>query len=171
MNEKIIFKCDFYDLLIEKILNRLRNFIRYNPDDLNRSILKKIIEGAISEITKLPIDEIDKKFESYAKIRLYSEGIKGCQLKTSYYNIFIPDLNIDTINQSQAESCYAKAFFSKMNEILRDVDKLKEFINQDDVEKLKDILNKCTQYATYALIYRISKQKIPSREELEKFMK
>ena len=163
MNEKIIFKCDFYDLLIEKILNRLSNFIRYNPDDLNRSILKKIIEGAISEITKLPIDEIDKKFESYAKIRIYSKEKKGIHIKTDYCNVFIPDLDIDIINQSQAENCYTKAFFSKMYEIFRDMDKLKELITKDDVEKLKDILNKCTQYATYALIYRISKKNTKQR--------
>ena len=170
MNEKIFFTCDFHDLLIEKILNRLNNFIRYNPDDLNRAILKNIIEGAISELTNLPIDDIDKEFESYAKIRLYLEGKKGIQLKTDYYNIFIPNLDFDVSNYVETENCYTTAFFSKMNEFLRGTVKLKELINKKDIERLKNILNKCTQYATCAAIYNISNQKIPSKEELEKFM-
>jgi len=169
MDDKIVFTCDFHDLLIEKILNRLNNFIRYNPDDLNRAILKNIIEGAISELTNLPIDDIDKDFESYAKIRLYLEG-KGIHLKTDYYNIFIPNLDFDVINHVETENCYTTAFFSKINEFLRGTVKLKELINKKDIERLKDILNKCTQYATYAAIYNISNQKIPSKEELEKFM-
>ena len=133
MDDKIIFTCDFHDLLVEKILNRLSNFIRYNPDDLNRTILKSVIEGAISEITNVNFDEVDKKFESYAKIRIYLEGKKGIHLKTDYYNIFIPNLDIDVINHVQAENCYTTAFFSKMNEFFRETAKLKELINKNNI--------------------------------------
>ena len=170
MNEKLFFSCDFQELLIEKILNRLTNFIRYNPDDLNRSLFKNVIEGAISELTSQPIDEIDKTFESYAKIRLYLEGKKGIHLKTDYCKVFIPDLDKESINQIQAEICYTLAYFSKLNDFLKGNVKLNDLINKNDIKTLKDILNKCTEYATYATIYRISNQKTPNKEDLEVFM-
>jgi len=169
MNERLFFTCDFQDLLIEKILDRLSNFIRYNPDDLNRTILKNVIERSISELINQPIDEIDKKFESYAKIRLYSEGKTGIHLKTEYCNIFIPDVDINAINQINAENCYTTAFFSKINEFLKDSVKLKELIDKNEVQRLKYILSKCTDYAIYAAIYYLSNHKRPNKEELEKF--
>ncbi len=171
MNDKIIFKCNFYDVMIDKILNRLTKFIQYNPDDLHRNTLKKLIEGAISEIANLSIDEIDNSYESYAKIRLYSEPNKGIHLKTNYYDIFIPDLEIDSINQPEAENCYIKAFFARINENLWDSNELKQLINNDEIEKLNIILNECHKYAVNATIYKITKNLNPNKEELEKFIK
>ncbi|MFX1337742.1 MAG: hypothetical protein ACFFDK_03965 [Promethearchaeota archaeon] len=171
MNKKQFFKCDFQDLLIEQLLNRLSNFIRYNPDDLNRTLLKKIIVRSISELINQPIDEIDKDFESYAKIRLYYERKRGVYLKTDNYNFFIPDVDINAINQINVDNCYTTAFFSKIKEFLRDSDKLKDLLDKKHVESLKEILSKCTDYATSAAIYQISNQKRPNKAELEKFMK
>ncbi len=170
MNEKLFFTCDFQELLIEKLLNRLTNFIRYNPDDLNRKLFKNLIEGAISELTDLPIEEIDKSYENYAKIRLYLDGKKGAHLKTDYGKIFIPNLNKESFNQIQAENCFIIAYFSKMNEFLKENLKLNELINKKDIKRLKDISIKCSEYATYATIYSFYNQKTPKKEDLDKFM-
>jgi hypothetical protein len=171
MNNKIIFECNFYDLLIDKILNRLTKFIQYNPDDLHRNIIKKVIEGAISEISNLSIDEIDRSFESLAKIRIYYEPKKGIHLKTSFYDIFIPNLNPESINQIEAEDCYIKAFFAKINENLRDTIELDYLIKNDDIKKLNHMLNEAHKYAIYATIYKITKNLNPNKAELEKFIK
>ena len=171
MNDKIIFTSNFYDLLIDKILNRLSNFIKYNPDDLNRNILKKVIEGAISEITNLSFDEIDRSFESLARFRMYSEPQKGVHLKTNFFNIFIPDLSIESIDQKEAEKCYIKTFFARITNTIRDWDELKQMLNKDEVETLKGMLNECHKEAEYTTIYQITKNKIPSQEELETFIK
>ncbi|TFG26938.1 MAG: hypothetical protein EU532_08645 [Promethearchaeota archaeon] len=170
MNDKIIFTSNFYDLLIDKILNRLTNFIQYNPDDLNRKVLKKVIEAAISDITNLSIDEIDRSFESLAKFRIYSEPKKGVHLKTNFYTIFIPDLSIESIDQNEAEKSYVKTFFARINTIIGDSDELKQLLNKDEVETLKKILNESHKDAEYATIYQIAKNKFPTQEELEKFI-
>ena len=137
MNNKIIITSNFYDLLIDKILNRLTNFIQYNPDDLNRKVLKKVIESAISDITNLSIDEIDISFESLAKFIIYSEPNKGAHIKTNFYNIFIPDLSIESIDQNEAEKSYIKTFFTRIKSIIGDSDELKQMLKNDEVEKLK----------------------------------
>ena len=72
MSRKILFKHDFkYDFFIEKIVDRLTSFIRYNPDDLNKRILEKIIKKAVSEISKYNIEDLEKKYASQAKICIY----------------------------------------------------------------------------------------------------
>ena len=171
MNNKIIFGCNFYDLLIDKILNRLTKFIQYNPDDLHRNIIKKVIEGAISELTNLSIDEIDRSFESLAKVRIYYEPKKGIHLRTSFYNIFIPNLDPESINQSEIKSCYIKAFFAKINENFRDTIELEHLIKNDEIKKLNQILNEAHKFAIYATIYKITKNLNPNKAELEKFIK
>ncbi|MFX1409164.1 MAG: carbohydrate kinase family protein [Promethearchaeota archaeon] len=48
----LYYESDFYELLVEKIVSRLVQFIKYNPDDLNRKILERVIKSGFSETPK-----------------------------------------------------------------------------------------------------------------------
>jgi hypothetical protein len=122
MSEKFIFRVYSCDILTEKIVRRLRDFIYYNPDDLGKTILKKIVKQAISEIFDL-----------------------------------IKDDN------------YIALFFSKMQEFFQQKGTLKELLEKNDVDKLKEILSKSEEYAINASMYYTKEGKLPSREELDAY--
>jgi len=48
LHQDLYYESDFYEQLVEKIVNRLNNFVQYNPDDLNRRLFEKIVKEAFS---------------------------------------------------------------------------------------------------------------------------
>ena len=52
LHHDLYYESEFYEQLVEKITSRLVEFIKYNPDDLNRKILDKIIKSGFSETPK-----------------------------------------------------------------------------------------------------------------------
>jgi len=52
LHQDLVYDTEFFNLLIEKAANHIQDFIKYNPDDINKPILKKIIKRAILEIPK-----------------------------------------------------------------------------------------------------------------------
>jgi len=43
LNEELYYESDYYDKIVQEIVSRLSSFIRYNPDDLSKEIIKKIV--------------------------------------------------------------------------------------------------------------------------------
>ncbi|MBY8988834.1 MAG: hypothetical protein KGD61_10300, partial [Candidatus Lokiarchaeota archaeon] len=43
LNKELHYESDFYDKAIDEIVSQLSNFIRYNPDDLSKEVIKKIV--------------------------------------------------------------------------------------------------------------------------------
>ena len=53
MHWDLYYENDHYTQMVEKIVERLIQFIRYNPDDLvNRNLLKKVVTSGLSETPK-----------------------------------------------------------------------------------------------------------------------
>ena len=53
MHRDLYYQNEFYNQLVDKVVERLIQFIRYNPDDLlNRNLLKKIVSSGVSETPK-----------------------------------------------------------------------------------------------------------------------
>lgn len=52
LHQDLYYETNFYEELVDKIVDGLVYFIRYNPDDLNRRILEKIVKQGISETPK-----------------------------------------------------------------------------------------------------------------------
>jgi len=53
MHRDLYYQNDFYTQIADKVVERLIQFIRYNPDDLlNRSLLKKIVRSGVADIPK-----------------------------------------------------------------------------------------------------------------------
>ncbi len=48
LNKELYYESNFYDKVIEEIVSQLANFIRYNPDDLSKEVLKKIVTRGFS---------------------------------------------------------------------------------------------------------------------------
>ncbi|MFX1314966.1 MAG: carbohydrate kinase family protein [Promethearchaeota archaeon] len=48
----LYYESHFYEQLVEKIASRLVQFIKYNPDDLNRKIIERVIKSGFSETPK-----------------------------------------------------------------------------------------------------------------------
>ena len=48
----LYYESDFYEQLVDKIGNRLKQFIKYNPDDLNRKLIERIIKNGFSDTPK-----------------------------------------------------------------------------------------------------------------------
>jgi len=52
LHHDLYYESDFYEQLVEKIVNRLNDFIRYNPDDLNRRLINKMVKAGFSDTSK-----------------------------------------------------------------------------------------------------------------------
>jgi len=52
LHQDLYYESDFYEQLVEKVVTGLLNFIKYNPDDINRSLLEKIVMKGFSDTPK-----------------------------------------------------------------------------------------------------------------------
>ena len=63
-------KMELYDKVIDEIVSQLSNFIRYNPDDINKEVLKKVVTRAFSNTPKKIIGPVHLKGEQEITIHL-----------------------------------------------------------------------------------------------------
>ena len=52
LHQDLYYESNFYQIIIEKLTSDLVNFIKYNPDDLNSRVIKKVITNGIENISK-----------------------------------------------------------------------------------------------------------------------
>ncbi|MEJ2293493.1 MAG: carbohydrate kinase family protein [Candidatus Lokiarchaeota archaeon] len=52
MHQDLLYETSFFELLSERIVDQLLKFIQYNPDDLGKSLMNRIIKKAIVNIPK-----------------------------------------------------------------------------------------------------------------------
>ncbi len=69
-NKELYYESNFYDKIIEEIVSQLANFIRYNPDDLSKEVLKKIVTRGFSNIPNKIIGPVHLKGEEVVTIHL-----------------------------------------------------------------------------------------------------
>jgi len=69
-NKEIYSESNFYDKAIEEIVSQLANFIRYNPEDLNKEVLKKIVTRGFSNTPNKIIGPVYLKGEEVVTIHL-----------------------------------------------------------------------------------------------------
>ena len=70
LNKELYNESNFYDKVIEEIVSQLANFIRYNPDDLSKKVLKKIVTRGFSNIPNKIIGPVHLKGEEVVTIHL-----------------------------------------------------------------------------------------------------
>lgn len=52
LHQDLYYESDFYWQLVQKIVTNIINFIKFNPDDLNRKLFEKIVKKGFSETPK-----------------------------------------------------------------------------------------------------------------------
>jgi sugar/nucleoside kinase (ribokinase family) len=120
---------------------------------------------------KMPIDLIDQQFKQYANIRVYTAGNEGSYVITDNFSLSYPGIEVEAIiDRTGAGDCYAAGFLTKICHLIENISELHELIETKNSTKLKEILTSCIEYATYAAIYKITKQTIPNKDELDKFI-
>ncbi len=70
LNKELYDESNFYDKVIEEIVSQLVDFIKYNPDDLNKEVLKKIVTRGFSNNPKKIIGPVHLKGEELITIHL-----------------------------------------------------------------------------------------------------
>ena len=70
INKELYYESNFYDKVIEEIVSHITNFIRYNPDDLSKQVLKKLVTRAFSNTPKRIIGPVHLKGEEVVTIHL-----------------------------------------------------------------------------------------------------
>jgi len=70
LNKELYYESNFYDKVIEEIVAQLANFIRYNPDDLSKEVLKKIVTRGFSNMPNKIIGPVHLKGEEEVTIHL-----------------------------------------------------------------------------------------------------
>jgi hypothetical protein len=70
LKEELYSETNLYDKTIEDIVSQLVNFIRYNPDDLRKEVLKKIVTRGFSNIPNKIIGPVNLKGEETVTIHL-----------------------------------------------------------------------------------------------------
>jgi len=70
LNKKLYYESNLYDKIIEEIVSQLVNFIRYNPDDVGKDMLKKIVTKGFSKMPNKIIGPVHLKGEEAVTIHL-----------------------------------------------------------------------------------------------------
>ncbi|MFO8018918.1 MAG: carbohydrate kinase family protein [Promethearchaeia archaeon] len=144
-------------------LNRLINR-RYHIFFLNLRDAYFILDKKIS------VEEVDAIFNKYAKIRVYTAGKEGSYILTDDFKIHYEGIEVDAVvDRTGAGDCYAAGFITKLYQFVEDHAELDQLLEEKKVNSLKKILKECGKLATYSAIYKITKQKPPTMDELEGF--
>jgi len=118
------------------------------------------------------LDSIDREFKHFAKIRIYTAGKEGSHIITDNFKLFFPGVEVDEIvDRTGAGDCYAAGFLAKLFNLIENKGRLNELLQEDNSEKMKEILSSCGEFATYTAIYKITKQMAPNQNEMENFIK
>ena len=120
---------------------------------------------------KLIIEEVDKRFQNYAKIRIYTAGKEGSYIFTDNFNFRFPSIELkELIDHTSAGDCYAAGFLTNLCDFVENKSQLLELLKPENEKELKSILNSCGKFAMFTATYKIIKQKAPTREEINNFM-
>ncbi len=159
-----------YNIETQKVqtLQQLTQLIRkrYDLFFLNLKDAYLILKNNYSSVI-----EVDEKFKPYAKIRVYTAGSKGSYIITDFFNLHFPGVEVsEIVDRTGAGDYYAAGFLAKLYDAVEDKFKLNELLKKENSDQLKSILSSCGKYATYSAIYKITRQQVPTPEELGNFI-
>jgi sugar/nucleoside kinase (ribokinase family) len=114
----------------------------------------------------LPLNEVDKSFDKFAEIRVYTAGKEGSYIFTDNMHLSYPSIQLDNImDRTGAGDCYAAGF------LVEDKTNLVQLYQKHNLETFKELLTNCMEFATYTALYKISTQLVPTKKQIEEFKK
>ena len=120
---------------------------------------------------KANIEEIDQNFKKFAHIRVYTAGKDGSYVKTDSFTISFPGIEVAAIiDRTGAGDCYAAGFLTTIYELIESKNEFDDLLLLENSSKLKGVLKKCIEFATYTAIYKITKQTSPNKERMKGFI-
>lgn len=149
-------------------IDQLSNIIESSKDIcfLNLNDAKIILKK------NLNLDKIDEIFSQYAKVRVYTAGEKGSYLFTDNFQIHHPSIELKgIIDLTGAGDSYAAGFLTKIYEIIKDKNHFQDFTKIDRSNEFEKILKDSMKFGTFSSLYKITKQQVPSKAELDEFIK
>jgi sugar/nucleoside kinase (ribokinase family) len=118
------------------------------------------------------VDEVDDIFKKFASIRIYTAGKDGSYVFTDNLKIFYPGIEVEAVvDRTGAGDCYAAGFLTQLFQLVKDKKHLEELLKKENLNLIKEILNRCIEYGTHTAIYKITKQSTPTKTEMDSFIK
>ena len=97
---------------------------------------------------ELFVEQIDKKYVKYAKIRVFTSEKKDTFIRTDEINLHFPSpVEENEIGLLSSEESFQGGFLIKFLELIDNKELLNELLISKNIENLKDILVKCEEYA------------------------
>ncbi|MBY8979808.1 MAG: hypothetical protein KGD72_05425 [Candidatus Lokiarchaeota archaeon] len=97
---------------------------------------------------ELFVEQIDKKYSKYAKIRVFTSEKKDTVIRTDKLNLYFPSLvEENEINLLSSEESFQVGFLIKFLELINNKELLSELLISKNIENLKPILVKCEEFA------------------------
>ena len=120
---------------------------------------------------ELFVDQIDKNYSDYAKIRVFTSGKNGTVIRTDNLNLHFPSLvEENEIDSLSSEECFQGGFLIKFLELINNKELLNELLTIKNIDNLKAIMVKCEKFAVYLTNFKNLNNYFPDRKELEKFI-
>jgi len=117
------------------------------------------------------IEGIDSILKNYSNIRIYTDGKNGSYIFSDILlNIFIPAKEVEVIDRTGAGDSYAAGFLANFSILFENKTHLKDALSNEKKDELISKLKECGNYATFTAMYKISHQKTPTKDELDKYI-
>ncbi|MBY9016315.1 MAG: carbohydrate kinase family protein [Candidatus Lokiarchaeota archaeon] len=150
---------DFYEKF-GKILNSRHDILFLNINDASVMLEEELF-----------VEQIDKKYSDYAKIRVFISRKKDTVIKTDKLNLHFPShVEENEIDYLSSKECFQGGFLIKFLELIDSKDLLNELLINENIENLKGLIVKCEEFAVHLTNFKNFYKYFPNRKDLEKFI-
>ena len=120
---------------------------------------------------ELSVEQIDKGYSNYAKIRVFTSRKNGTVIRTDKLNLQFPSFveKNEAVSLS-SEECFQGGFLIKFLELINNTEMLNELLISKNIENLNVVLVKCEEFAEHLTNFNNLYHYFPNRKDLEKFI-
>lgn len=199
LHQDLYYESEFYEQIVEQIVNNLVNLIKYNPDDLNKTILEKFVKKGITDTPKKVMGLCyfkrggngNNSAEFLANLGIYTKLVSVIGRGSDWMIDELRDIGINTdsifqINEITPVSTIIKSNFTTKIHLAPN---LKDKMNFDGIffkdeifentkiifstpiaDKFLDIFEKGSNFGLITA-FNVERQKIHNLEQLSKMIK
>jgi len=199
LHQDLYYESEFYEQIVEEIVNNLVNLIKYNPDDLNKTILEKFVKKGITDTPKKVMGLCyfkrggngNNSAEFLANLGIYTKLVSVIGRGSDWMIDELRDIGINTdsifqINEITPVSTIIKSNFTTKIHLapnLKDKMNFDGILFKDEIfentkiifstpiaDKFLDIFEKGSNFGLITA-FNVERQKIHNIEQLSKMIK